>query len=122
MWCAGLQRLPIWGAGVRRVHTQPLSTATPITDASPLGERPFLLTEQEAARLIGVKPATLKVWRSKSRRAGRLIGPRWVEPAGEGATRIIRYRIADLEAWAAAGAVRLEPRKRPGRPRKGAQP
>lgn len=76
------------------------------------------MTEQETARLIGVVADTLKVWRSKSRRAGKLIGPRWVELGGEGVARIIRYRREDLDAWAAAGVVRLEPRKRVGRPRK----
>jgi len=91
-------------------------------DGTPPGERPFLLTEQEAARLIGVAPDTLKVWRSKSRCAGRLIGPRWVELAGEGVARIVRYRMEDLETWTAAGVVRLEPRKRRGRPRKGMMP
>lgn len=37
---------------------------------------------------------------------------------GDGRARIIRYRIEDLEAYAAAGVVRLEPKKKIGRPRK----
>ena len=78
------------GANVRFF---PLSivTARPAADATPPGERPFLPTEQGAAHLIGVAPDMLEVWRTKSRRAGRLIGPRWVELAGEGIVRVIRY-------------------------------
>lgn len=103
------------------------TSSLPISDDAhgappPRRARPFLLTEQEAAELIGVTADTLKVWRSKSRRAGKLIGPRWVELAGEGVARIIRYRMEDLDAWVSAGVVRLEPRKRRGRPRKEAQP
>lgn len=76
------------------------------------------LNDSAAAALIGVAKDTLKVWRSKSRRAGRLIGPRWLELGGEGRARIIRYRPADLQAWTDGAAVPLEPKKRRGRPRK----
>lgn len=94
------------------------SLLTPAAPAAPL-DLPRLLTEEEAATFLGLRPDTLKVWRSKSRRAGRLIGPLWTE-MGDGRARIIRYRIEDLEAYAAAGVVRLEPKKKVGRPRKSA--
>lgn len=77
-----------------------------------------LLTEIEAAAFLGFEADTLRVWRSKSRRAGRLIGPRWVEIGGEGRRKAIRYRRDDLDAYAAAGAVQLTPRRPRGRPRK----
>lgn len=54
-------------------------------------ERPVVLTTEEAALYINMKPATLKKWRTA--KAGR--GPRWV---GRG-TRYVGYTIADLEAW-----------------------
>lgn len=41
-------------------------------------------TEEQAAAFLGVAPDTLRVWRNKSRRAGHLIGPRWIERGGEG--------------------------------------
>lgn len=80
-------------------------------------DTPRLLTEDKAAAFLDLRPDTLKVWRSKSRRAGRLIGPPWIE-MGDGRARIIRYRLEDLEAYASAGIVRLEPKKKVGRPRK----
>lgn len=92
------------------------SLLSPAASAAPL-DLPRLLTEDEAATFLGLRPDTLKVWRSKSRRAGRLIGPLWTE-MGDGRARIIRYRIEDLEAYAAAGVVRLEPKRKIGRPRK----
>ncbi len=77
-----------------------------------------LFNEREAAAHLGFDPDTLRVWRSKSRSAKRLIGPRWVEIGGEGRRKRIRYRLEDLDAYTAAGATSLEPRKRVGRPRK----
>ncbi|MBI2240172.1 MAG: hypothetical protein HYU59_05135 [Magnetospirillum gryphiswaldense] len=94
------------------------SLSSPAALAAPL-DLPRLLTEEEAATFLGLRPDTMKVWRSKSRRAGRLIGPLWTE-MGDGRARIIRYRIEVLEAYAAAGVVRLEPKKKIGRPRKSA--
>ncbi|HLO76080.1 MAG TPA: helix-turn-helix domain-containing protein [Magnetospirillum sp.] len=76
------------------------------------------LTEAQAAEFLAVAPDTLRVWRTKSRAAGHLIGPRWIERGGEGRARLIRYRRQDLEAFLEAGAVKLEPKKRLGRPRK----
>lgn len=80
-----------------------------------------LLNEAEAADLLGVSTDTLRVWRSKARRLGSLIGPRWLELGGTGRARLIRYRRQDLEVWTAAGAVRLEPARKRGRPRKAAE-
>jgi hypothetical protein len=77
------------------------------TSSSPLALDP-LLTEEQAAEHLGFAKETLRVWRSKSRRAKRLIGPKWVELGGEGRARCIRYRIGDV-AW--------EPPKKRGRPR-----
>lgn len=75
-------------------------------------------TEEQAAAFLCVAQDTLRVWRNKSRRAGHLIGPRWIERGGEGRARLIRYRQRDLEEFLEAGAVRLEPKKKLGRPRK----
>ncbi len=80
-----------------------------------------LFTDPQAAAWLGFDPATLRVWRSKSRRAGHLIGPRWVEIGGTGTRRRIRYRLEDLRAFTDAGAVALEPPKKRGRPRKAAE-
>ncbi len=62
-----------------------------------------LITEDEAADLIGVRPQTLAVWRSTGRydlpfiRVGRLV----------------RYRVCDLETWIqdrrVSGSVALQP-------------
>lgn len=82
-------------------------------------EIPYIYwTEDQAAIFLGVAPDTLRLWRNKSRRAGHLIGPRWIEKGGEGRARLIRYRQRDLEDFLEAGAVRLEPKKKLGRPRK----
>lgn len=76
-----------------------------------------LLSEETAAAYLGVAPETLKVWRSKSRRAGVLIGPRWVAMGGTGRARLIRYRQVDLVAFVEAAAVAFEPKRKVGRPR-----
>lgn len=77
-------------------------------------------TEEQAAAFLGVKPDTLRLWRNKSRRAGHLIGPRWIERGGGGRAGLIRYRREDLIQYMDAGIVRLEPKKKVGRPRKAA--
>lgn len=51
----------------------------------------ILLTEDEAAELIGFTPRALQNWR----RVGG--GPRFVRVG----SRVVRYRPQDLEAWAA---------------------
>jgi hypothetical protein len=94
-------------------------TATLPENFHPPAPQAQILSEAGAAAYLGLVPGTLRVWRSKSRRAKRLIGPRWVEIGGDGRRKCIRYRKEDLDAYAAAGAVPLAPRKVRGRPRKG---
>lgn len=52
------------------------------------------LTQAEAAKYLGYSPAALHLWRSEGR------GPAYVR-----ATRSVRYRRADLEAWQAQHRV-----------------
>ena len=66
---------------------------------------PVFLTENEAAKLLGYKAQTLRVWRTQRR------GPRWAKDGKSRAARV-RYRIEDLRDWA-AGLVVI----RPGRPK-----
>jgi len=80
-----------------------------------------LLLESEAAAMLRVDPDTLRVWRSKSRRAGApRIGPRWRELGGG---RLIRYVSDDIiEYVAGADPLALESaagERRRRRPRKG---
>jgi excisionase family DNA binding protein len=60
-----------------------------ITQSNPTPTALGLLSEDQAAELLGVKPQTLSLWRS----AGRYDLP-FVRVG-----RLIRYRLADLEAW-----------------------
>ena len=55
----------------------------------PGGDR--LLTEREAAHLLGLQPSTLRRWRS----VGQPGQPEFVKIAG----RAIRYRMSDLTAY-----------------------
>jgi excisionase family DNA binding protein len=54
-----------------------------------VNEQQNALTEREAARYVGVSPATLRLWRSQGQ------GPRHFK-AGE---KLVRYRRVDLDAW-----------------------
>ncbi|UQN29585.1 helix-turn-helix transcriptional regulator [Brachybacterium kimchii] len=59
------------------------------TPAHPVvGDR--LLTEQEAASMLGLKPATLRTWRS----TGHTPQPRHVKVSA----RAVRYRLSDVQA------------------------
>ena len=49
---------------------------------------PDLLTNEEAADLLGIKPNTLEIWRTKGK------GPKFVKMGAA-----VRYRLADLNAW-----------------------
>jgi hypothetical protein len=69
-----------------------------------------VLFETDAAAYLGLRPQTLRLWRSKKKRRG----PAYVK-LGDGPGARVRYRIADLDAWLAQQVV--TPR-RPGRPRK----
>ena len=79
-------------------------------------DRPYW-TEWETAYFLGMDPETLRVWRSKSRRSGRLIGPAWAD-LGTGGRVLVRYAAADVRDYAAARVVALQPRRPRGRPRK----
>lgn len=50
---------------------------------------PILLSEVQAANLLGVKQRTLQQWRH------RKCGPKYIK-VGE---RMVRYRISDLNSW-----------------------
>lgn len=54
-----------------------------------------LLTQDEVAVMLGISPHTLRGWRS------RKTGPPFVRVGG-----VCRYRVADIEAWIAAGVTR----------------
>jgi hypothetical protein len=55
-----------------------------------------LLTEQQAAERLGVRPATLAVWRH------RRVGPPFIQVG----PRVPRYDADALEGWIAERAVR----------------
>lgn len=94
-----------------------MSSVTTSANVAALPIPRTLLTEQEAAQYLGFAMDTMRVWRSKSRRAKKLIGPKWVE-LGCGRRRSIRYRLDDLNAFAAHGAIDFPTPKKVGRPRK----
>ncbi len=56
---------------------------------------PELLSRQEAAEYIGVKPQTLALWCSSGRYQLRVIK----------VGRLVRYRRSDLDAWLEARTV-----------------
>ena len=65
------------------------------TKVAPLPDPTFpfqLLSETEAARVLGVSPRTLQKWRNKKR------GPEFVQIS----TRCVRYSLASLQAWTAS--------------------
>lgn len=53
-----------------------------------------LLTRPEAAKYLGLRPATLEVWAVKGR------GPRFIKLGA----RAVRYRKSDVQAWVNACA------------------
>jgi len=54
-----------------------------------------LLTEAQAAEVLGCKGQTLRVWRSTGRHELRFVK----------VGRLVRYRLSDLERWLAARTV-----------------
>lgn len=62
---------------------------------------PALITEPEAAALVGIKPRT---WRRMSR-SGVAPGPIYL---GKGERPMIRFRRAELEAWIEAGCPMVD--------------
>ena len=53
-----------------------------------------LLTEKELAEELGVKPQTVRLWRTKTRK-GRASGPKWTIILNN----TIRYNRSDIEEW-----------------------
>jgi hypothetical protein len=82
---------------VKRVHAQSaIARSSEITDtAAPPLEVPRLLTTSEAARVLGMKPQTLAIWRCKKR-----YPLRFVKMGGA-----VRYLMADLAKFLEASAV-----------------
>ncbi len=56
-----------------------------------------LLSEDEVADLLNVKPATLRTWRNRNK------GPDWIANPDSG--RYLGYRQDDVETWVLAGRV-----------------
>ena len=54
-----------------------------------------LLNDKEAAEYLGILSQTLRLWRSNLNRTGVYIGPPFIKLG----TKLIRYDIADLDAW-----------------------
>lgn len=52
-----------------------------------------LLTNEEAAALLGIKPNTLEIWRSTKGK-----GPKFIK-YGDSKQAPIRYHIDDITAW-----------------------
>lgn len=67
----------------------------------------YITTEQLATR-YGISPATIKGWRSRSRRGIKIQGPPWYKVPHIGqpyGAAIIRYRLADVLAWEQANGI-----------------
>jgi excisionase family DNA binding protein len=62
---------------------------------------PALISEKEAAELVGIKPRT---WRRMSRSG---VAPAPVK-LGKGERPMIRFRRSELEAWIEAGCPMVE--------------
>jgi predicted DNA-binding transcriptional regulator AlpA len=61
-----------------------------------------LLTSKEVSERIGIKPGTLRQWRSKNR------GPRYLKQPGPSQAPV-RYRASDVEAWKAQRTRAADP-------------
>ena len=55
-----------------------------------------LLDTNEVAKILGLSPKTLKIWRCQ----GQDCGPPFVK-LGIGRTALVRYRASDVEDWIA---------------------
>jgi hypothetical protein len=51
-----------------------------------------LLTNDEAANILGIRPNTLEIWRHKGK------GPKYIK-LGTGKSSPIRYRRTDIQVW-----------------------
>lgn len=52
-----------------------------------------LLTNAEAAALIGIQPNSLEIWRSKGK------GPKFIKLDPHSLRSAVRYRQSDIEEW-----------------------
>jgi hypothetical protein len=78
-------RLPIFICGaVGSLRTPPMTTLSALS--------PDLLTNEEAAALLGIKPNTLEIWRTKGK------GPEFVK-LGHTKSAPIRYLRAKIFEW-----------------------
>lgn len=62
---------------------------------SDMAMAPIMVDTRAAARMLGLRPITLTVWRSQGR------GPKFVRVS----PRCVMYRVKDLEEWAASLVV-----------------
>ncbi len=60
---------------------------------------PDLLTNEEAAALLGIKPNTLEIWRTKGK------GPKFIK-LGDSKQAAIRYLRCEVLAWREAQTCR----------------
>ena len=67
-------------------------------------QKVILVDEKEAARMLGYTIRALQSWRLQGR------GPKFVRVSAKS----IRYRVQDLESWAAARLVQSTSEKLPG--------
>ncbi|MBF0169250.1 MAG: helix-turn-helix domain-containing protein [Alphaproteobacteria bacterium] len=81
--------------------------------ASGISSRLILLSEEEAAHLLGLATDTLKNFRWLSKNTRKLVGPRWTA-IGKGTRKQIRYRLSDIETYLDRGETELSPRNKPG--------
>ena len=70
-------------------------TATQTKQANSTGE---MLSNAQAAEVLGVTPGTLNTWRSEGR---------YPIPYVKVGTKLVRYRRADLLAWIESQVVRV---------------
>ena len=58
-----------------------------------------LLTQEDVAQILGVRPNTLAQWRFQGK------GPKWCKLEGS-----VRYKAMDLDAWIESGRVHPKPK------------
>jgi excisionase family DNA binding protein len=70
----------------------PSCSTSPIALAidNPTEQAASLLTEKQAAQFLAVSVRAVQAWRHRG------VGPRWVRCG-----RLVRYRLADIQAWLA---------------------
>ena len=68
---------------------------------------PSLLTQSEAARLLGLAPKTLKYWRTRRGQKRSGPGPAYIKLG----RKVVRYAMQDLADWLKAGIIRRQREK-----------